>query len=256
MILTKPGLALALCLLGSFTAQDAKQELQSIQKELDQEFKELRKAAKELTDEQEVGALYEEFQQKVLPEFAERLAVVARANPGTDVGFDGWSHVFGLASQGLSGQLPGEALTALTRDFLPSEKLESLAINLRFEAPMVGEAKALQALRKLAASSPHRKVQAAALYSLGAVLGEKRKPDDPRLAEAKQVLAQLASYDDVKSLNGSSYAKSGAALIFALENLSPGRPCPDFNAVDAEGAGFKLSDYKGKVVLIDFWGFW
>ena len=44
--------------------------------------------------------------------------------------------------------------------------------------------------------------------------------------------------------------------MFALENLVVGKACPDFGAVDAEGASFKLSDYKGKVVLVDFWGFW
>lgn len=256
MMLMKASLALTLCLLGSGVAQDAKQELQSIQKELDQEFKELSKATKELQDEGAVGALYEEFQQKILPEFGERFAKVARANKGTVEALDAWTKVLGLVSQGMGGSLPGEALSALTTDHLQSETLGNVAANLRFSAPMIGEEKVLLALRKIAQGSPHRKVQATALYSLAAVLGEERAPDDPRLAEAKKVLAELASYDDVESPDGRSYAKSAAALLFSFENLSPGRPCPDFHAVDAEGASFKLSDYRGKVVLVDFWGFW
>ncbi|NOT29577.1 MAG: redoxin domain-containing protein [Planctomycetes bacterium] len=255
-MLTKPTLVLALCLLGSGTAQDARQELQSIQQEYDQEFAELLKAAKALGDDKQAAALFEEFQKTLVPEFAERFALVARAHPGTEDAFEGWSRVIDLSSQGLSGERTAEALGALTRDFLTSEKLESLAINLRFEASVVGEERSIEALRKLAAGSPHRKVQAAAWYSLAAVLGEERKPDDPRLAEAQQVLARLASYDDVEALDGRSYAKAAAALRFALEHLRPGQLCPDFKAVDAEGAGFQLSDYKGKVVLIDFWGFW
>jgi AhpC/TSA family len=35
-----------------------------------------------------------------------------------------------------------------------------------------------------------------------------------------------------------------------------GRPVPDITGNDLDDKPFKLSDYKGKVVLIDFWGFW
>jgi hypothetical protein len=43
---------------------------------------------------------------------------------------------------------------------------------------------------------------------------------------------------------------------FRLQHLVPGKPAPDFTARDVDGVEFKLSDYKGKVVLLDFWGFW
>lgn len=43
---------------------------------------------------------------------------------------------------------------------------------------------------------------------------------------------------------------------FRAAHLVPGKPAPDFKAVDVDGVEFKLSDYKGKVVLLDFWGFW
>jgi peroxiredoxin len=35
-----------------------------------------------------------------------------------------------------------------------------------------------------------------------------------------------------------------------------GNLAPDFEAKDVEGKSFKLSDYRGKVVVLDFWGFW
>ena len=35
-----------------------------------------------------------------------------------------------------------------------------------------------------------------------------------------------------------------------------GKPAPEIEGEDADGVRFKLSDYRGKVVLLDFWGHW
>jgi hypothetical protein len=35
-----------------------------------------------------------------------------------------------------------------------------------------------------------------------------------------------------------------------------GRPSPEIEGKDVDGKPFKLSDYRGKVVALDFWGFW
>ena len=55
-------------------------------------------------------------------------------------------------------------------------------------------------------------------------------------------------------------ASSSSAVAAAPANAKVGRDvgnlAPDFEAKDVEGKAFKLSDYRGKVVLLDFWGFW
>src|SRR5581483_5169707 len=38
--------------------------------------------------------------------------------------------------------------------------------------------------------------------------------------------------------------------------LTPGDEAPDFSFTDLDGKPHKLSDYRGKLVLIDFWGSW
>ena len=38
--------------------------------------------------------------------------------------------------------------------------------------------------------------------------------------------------------------------------LKVGQPAPDIVGADADGNEFRLSDYRGKVVLLDFWGDW
>ena len=44
--------------------------------------------------------------------------------------------------------------------------------------------------------------------------------------------------------------------LFELEHLQPGQPAPDIEAEDLDGVVFRLSDYRGKVVMLDFWGHW
>ena len=44
--------------------------------------------------------------------------------------------------------------------------------------------------------------------------------------------------------------------LFELRNLVIGKAAPDIEGEDIDGKKFKLSDYRGKVVLLDFWGDW
>ncbi|MCA9321957.1 MAG: redoxin domain-containing protein [Planctomycetes bacterium] len=41
-----------------------------------------------------------------------------------------------------------------------------------------------------------------------------------------------------------------------MENLQVGMVAPDIKGQDQDGIAFKLSDYRGKVVMLDFWGHW
>ena len=44
--------------------------------------------------------------------------------------------------------------------------------------------------------------------------------------------------------------------IFEMRNLAIGKTAPDIQGEDLDGEEFKLSDYRGKVVVLDFWGDW
>ena len=51
-------------------------------------------------------------------------------------------------------------------------------------------------------------------------------------------------------------AERAAGALFVAERLQIGMVAPDIEAPDLDGVTFKLSDYRGKVVVIDFWGDW
>jgi hypothetical protein len=44
--------------------------------------------------------------------------------------------------------------------------------------------------------------------------------------------------------------------LFSIRNLAIGKPVPDIEGEDLDSKKFKLSDYRGKVVMLDFWGHW
>ena len=49
---------------------------------------------------------------------------------------------------------------------------------------------------------------------------------------------------------------SAEEALFEIKYLQVGATAPEIVATDVDGVEFKLSDYRGKVVLLDFWGFW
>ena len=46
------------------------------------------------------------------------------------------------------------------------------------------------------------------------------------------------------------------ARLDEMFNLGVGKPAPEIEGVDIDGKPLKLSDYKGKVVVLVFWGSW
>ncbi|MBL8863016.1 MAG: TlpA family protein disulfide reductase [Planctomycetes bacterium] len=91
--------------------------------------------------------------------------------------------------------------------------------------------------------------RAAALAARAAILAPRLDPDSR--AEHARVVRELAEkHSDTPA------GASAKGALFQAEHLAPGRTPPDVEAVDTEGRRFRLSDYRGKVLVLDFWGFW
>ena len=77
----------------------------------------------------------------------------------------------------------------------------------------------------------------------------------------ERVIADYADVSGEVKLNGrvlsrGTLAAQAQPILFEIKQLSIGKPAPEIAAEDLEGIPFKLSDYRGKVVMIDFWGHW
>ncbi len=69
--------------------------------------------------------------------------------------------------------------------------------------------------------------------------------------------AALGLYADlVAEFPGTEAAAAAEERRYVLANLRVGRTAPDFEAQDVDGAPIRLSDHRGEVVVIDFWGLW
>jgi hypothetical protein len=86
-------------------------------------------------------------------------------------------------------------------------------------------------------------------------LEELRRQDRAKAAEEAEALLVRATRDfgDVKLPDGETVAEKAEPELFGLRHLSVGKQAPDIEGEDQDGVKFKLSDYRGKVVLLDFW---
>ena len=55
------------------------------------------------------------------------------------------------------------------------------------------------------------------------------------------------------SRRGESLVKDAQTELYEIRELCAGKPAPEISGQDMDGRPLKLSDFKGKVVVIDFW---
>ncbi len=108
----------------------------------------------------------------------------------------------------------------------------------------------MDCLSVIESESPHREIRASAAF-LRATMANSPVMPKPDKKLALELLKEVKT-----KYSGLPEAKSADRHIFELTNLEIGCVAPNFSAVDHNGVPFELSDYRGKVVLIDFWGFW
>ena len=123
---------------------------------------------------------------------------------------------------------------------------------------MRGSASAEPFLRTLMDKDARDEVKGLACLTLGQVYKEQAdaKPDQ---AEALQKKAEAlfeqaaAKFADVKTPFGDTVGAKAKSELFDLRHLAVGKTAPEVEGQDQDGQKFKLSDYRGKVVLLDFW---
>ena len=79
-------------------------------------------------------------------------------------------------------------------------------------------------------------------------------PDEKKRKESEKLFEEAAAkYAEVKTAFDGPVGRKARNELFDLRHLSVGKAAPEVEGLDQDGKRFKLSDYKGKVVLLDFW---
>jgi len=137
-------------------------------------------------------------------------------------------------------------LEAVVQGHAQDARFTSVARRLEIFAHWAGATRVCEIGMRWRAKGAHAEAMPGLLASLSELLLQLE-----REREAKQCLEQL-----VQEYATSKEAPNAKGTLFRLNKLRPGMAAPDFEAVDVDGESFRLSDYGGRVVLLDFWGFW
>lgn len=151
-----------------------------------------------------------------------------------------------------------EAFAAQYSAELPAERLTRVCEQLGFEGTESGES-FLRAMAK----DKRRDIQGIACLALAqllkgraeAIYGEDAKAAAKIRQESEELFHRAADkYGDVKmTFRVGTIAEQAKRDLYELHHLSVGVAAPDIAGEDQDGKPFKLSDSKGKVVLLDFW---
>ena len=240
-----------------------------------------------LTDEERLKFVGRAYKHRY--ELAQTFLELAEKNPNDPIALDALMQaVWQVNGTPWPVELVGEdtarakAFELIQRDRIRSDKLGPLCQRISY-----GFCKEYETLLRAAlAKNPHKKVQAIACLSLGrflncrllrldlckeqpelakqfaALFGEDylaellRQNSETAIREIEGIFEQAAAkYGDVTLPDGETVADESQRELFGIRHLSVGREAPDIEGEDQDGKRFKLSDYRGKVVLLDFWSY-
>lgn len=192
------------------------------------------------------------------PIFVKEFASLAERAKGTEVAPKALMQVLDIDhTPPAVADSPGrKALATLLADYIRSPLLSDLPPILQY-APSIDRKVRSDAYKKLASDSPVDQVKAGSLLALATELAADEERGGDR-AEARKLFVDLQTrFGGLKSAGDKrTYGALAEGFLYELDHLQIGMQAPDFEATDENGVKFKLSDYKDKVVVVDFWGNW
>jgi hypothetical protein len=224
--------------------------------------------------------------------YAALFVQIAEKSPNDPAALDAllWvvRHVRG--SPGKTDTPYARARAVLSRDHLKDPKIGPFCLSLRYEDQ---DPQVVALLRRVLTENPDKGAQAQAAFSLAKLLRRRASfADALKKADAKDMMS-LEKYlgkeavAEMRKVGADAIRKESEALLerlakekafaatvipygekkvalgeladrelFEIRHLQPGRPAPEITGEDIDGRPMKLSVFRGKVVLLDFWGHW
>lgn len=143
------------------------------------------------------------------------------------------------------------ALDQLIRDHLEHPRMVRIAFSLALKAKRNGfpRKKALDTQDLIAAKAATPEAKAEVLYHRAYLIAGTKSNADEKERAARDLATAMTSGD-------ARIKKRAEGLLFEMNRLQVGMVAPEIEGEDLDGVSFKLADYRGKVVFLDFWGDW
>jgi hypothetical protein len=264
---------------------------QALDKEYRKATEEYPKALAKAKTREEARKVFEEKFPWPEP-FAPRFLELAEKNPKDPAAVDAlvWIVTHGRMNRDQqSKSIRSKAFQILLRDHVQSEKLTALYPALgNIRAGHAQDKDSQQLLHAVLEKNKHRRAQALACLALaeqaeGCLRAVREINDDPKWfkfyeeAIGKERVEALLKVDPdklskeaesfyeriIKDFADVAYSRNNKLGDEARQQLDKlrhailvGKQAPEIEGEDIDGKQFKLSDYRGKVVLLDFWGHW
>lgn len=216
----------------------------AIQNEYNAKMKEVRGAVRNAKTDEERQAAWADSPNE--EEYKKRYLDIVKAHPNTEA--SGKALLWIVRSREISN----ETIKILKREMVNSEDtvqvLSRLTRNPNDELESVFD--------NVIENSTVETNRAFATYLKAKRLMYRRKLET-REEEIKDLIQSLSiDYPEISNNRGGTLKDSGDALLFEIDRLQVGMEVPEIEGEDIDGEEFKLSDYRGKVVFLDFWGDW
>lgn len=147
-----------------------------------------------------------------------------------------------------------EAMDRLVEGYLADDRMAQVVLMALARPPKAVAEKAKEYLDWIARDSESDSVQCAVGYA--ALSAE--SSSTVAVGASKALIGKFEALSEKYGAIESPYGQPWSAMIDQeIEGLKlVGTPAKEIEGKDLDGAPFKLSDYRGKAVLLDFWGYW
>jgi hypothetical protein len=233
--------------------QTPAEESRSLRKEFEDKQQQVQKAYQEAKTPEEKKKAFEKWPKP--EDYTGRALDAALKSPKEPFAIDALLWVAQLAQGSPSGE---KAMELLVKDHIQSKQLGDVCDVLSYSDAPSGE----KYLEIIMEKSPHHDVKGGACYALAHYLKSRAERDnqektrDQDNKKAEQLLERvIEKYSAVKHWQ-STLAVAAKGDLFEIRNLAIGKIAPEIEGEDIDGKKLKLSDYRGKVVVLDFWGNW
>lgn len=230
----------------STVAATPNEQLGTIQREFKEEYDIFLKAYRSAKDDTAKQAAMD-----LMPKTADygaRFKELAAAHPDTEAAVDALVWV----SSNLRGREGDDANRKLFESYSSNPKIAPVVMMMKYNRGTETEG----LLRDLIKSNETDVLQAAARYALGSILIEQDHQSEEAIGLLQSVVDDYPDAEISFGHRSMAIAPQAQGELTEATKLQVGMVAPDIEGADLDGVEFKLSDYRGKVVVLDFWGNW